>query len=41
MLASRFDSEAYRQSLFKADTAEALFEAAIAELQPEVKQAQS
>ena len=39
-LAGRFDSEDYRQSLFDANTAEALFNAAIAQQQTEVKQAQ-
>lgn len=39
MLANRFDSEAYRQSLFAANTAKALFEAAISNLQPGIKQA--
>ena len=43
MLAGRFDSEQYRQSLFEANTAQDLFQAAIATEadQPEAKQAQN
>ena len=41
MLASRLDSEAYRESLFAAKSAQALYEAAVSHQQSEVKQAQS
>lgn len=40
-LASRFDSEPFRQSLFAANSAEDLYRAAIANPQPKAKQARS
>jgi PTS system nitrogen regulatory IIA component len=39
MLASRFESEGYRQALCSAGTAQELFNAAVQEINPDVKQA--